>query len=91
MSLSAARKRCAVDVPLDLAHQIPRADAREQQKDIDLPRDDPIGKVDGRLIVAQRHLAHRGTNQRHAVTPGDHAAHIIGAATFKRGHTQSGK
>ena len=50
-SLTAARNCVAVDVPLDLGEQMPRADAGEKDHDVDLAGDQPIGEVDRGLIV----------------------------------------
>ena len=84
-------KPLAIDVPLDLCDQMPRADAGEKDDDVDLAGDEPIGEVDGRLIVRERHFAHRRADERHAAPLGDHALHVVGAATFEGGDAETGK
>ena len=91
ISLTAAKKRARSTCRSTCCDQDPRADARHENHDVDPARDEPIRKIDGRLIAFERHFAHRRADERHAAALGDHVRHFIRAATFERRHAQASK
>ncbi len=48
----------SIDVALDFGNQVANADAGHEDNDVDLAGDHAIGKVDGRPVFGDRHLAH---------------------------------
>ena len=87
----AIEKTPAVDMPLDGGQQHAETDARQKHHDADIPRDQPVGEIDGSRVVFDRDFPQRRADVRHAPVLGDQPGHFLRLTAFEGRHTQSRK
>src|SRR6266851_4394106 len=71
------------------AEKLAHADAGQKNYDIEPTRDDPIGKLEGGLVVFERRLTHRRRNRRPPSVPFDHRGGLGRQPAFERNDTKA--
>ena len=78
-----------INVSLDGFDELSCSDSGQQNHDVDLGRDQLVGKVDHRAVRFQRHFTHRGAHVGNATVPFDQLFDLAGTPALESGDMKS--